>query len=170
MTRSPTERELEQRRAALKDKGWIAVDLDGTLAEYHGWVGWNEIGKPIPTMVERVKQWLNEGYDVRVFTARVTVPLIEIDENGFKRFSTTQVVSTCYQTGEKFSTRQMIDVIQKWCHKHIGQALEVTCVKDLHMIELWDDRAVQIVANTGRTLAEEHEAELTALRGKVFQS
>jgi hypothetical protein len=35
----------------------------------------------------------------------------------------------------------------------------------LNMIELWDDRAVQMVPNTGRTLAEEHEAELSALKG-----
>jgi hypothetical protein len=30
------------------------------------------------------------------------------------------------------------------------------------MIELWDDRAVQVIANTGITLAEEHAAELGA--------
>jgi len=36
-----------------------------------------------------------------------------------------------------------------WCEKHLGLALPVTCVKDMHMIELWDDRAVQVVTNTG---------------------
>ena len=35
--------------------GWIGVDLDGTLAEYHGWKGSEHIGPPIPLMVERVK-------------------------------------------------------------------------------------------------------------------
>src|SRR5690349_18780615 len=50
--------------------GWIGVDLDGTLAEYHGWKGVEHIGPPIPEMVARVKQWLAEGRDVRIFTAR----------------------------------------------------------------------------------------------------
>ncbi|HJV06813.1 MAG TPA: hypothetical protein VJ642_05845 [Chromobacteriaceae bacterium] len=53
---------------------WIAVDLDGTLAE----VGRNNmggIGKPVDAMVNRVKAWLNEGdYEVRIFTARATDP------------------------------------------------------------------------------------------------
>jgi hypothetical protein len=51
--------------------GWIGVDLNGTLAEYHGWVNECHIGKPIPAMVERVRQWLDCGVDVRIFTARV---------------------------------------------------------------------------------------------------
>lgn len=50
--------------------GWIGVDLDGTLAEYHGWRGEDHIGAPIAPMVERVKQWLAEGKEVRIFTAR----------------------------------------------------------------------------------------------------
>lgn len=44
--------------------GWIGVDLDGTLAEYHGWDD-GRIGAPIPKMVQRVKQWLAEGKEVR---------------------------------------------------------------------------------------------------------
>lgn len=51
--------------------GWIGVDLDGTIAEYHGWVSPTHIGAPIPKMVERVKVWLSEGKEVRIFTARV---------------------------------------------------------------------------------------------------
>jgi hypothetical protein len=45
-------------------------------------------------------------------------------------------------------------LIGHWCQKHIGQRLEVTCTKDYGMIELWDDRAVQVVANTGITVSE----------------
>lgn len=33
--------------------GWIAVDLDGTLAEYDGWKGSAHIGNPVPKMVEK---------------------------------------------------------------------------------------------------------------------
>jgi hypothetical protein len=51
--------------------GWIGVDLDGTLAHYDVWRGEDHIGAPIPAMVDRVKQWLEEGLNVRIFTARV---------------------------------------------------------------------------------------------------
>lgn len=73
--------------------------------------------------------------------------------------------SRCYVTDQKFTNAMMADAIQDWTEKHLGARLTVTCVKDLHMIELWDDRAVQVVVNTGRTLAETHAAELAALRG-----
>ena len=52
---------------------WIAVDFDGTLAKWG--CPWPEdykaTGDPIPMMVERVKKWLVEGEDVRIFTARM---------------------------------------------------------------------------------------------------
>ena len=54
-------------------KGYIAVDLDGTLAFYDHWRGVEHVGEPIPAMVQRVRQWLSEGKDVRIFTARVSV-------------------------------------------------------------------------------------------------
>ena len=44
---------------------------------------------------------------------------------------------------------QEIGRIRNWCHKHIGEPLTVTNMKDFEMIELWDDRAVQIIPNTG---------------------
>lgn len=50
---------------------WIGVDFDGTLAEYyedrHG-------GSPVPAMVERVRYWIRQGIEVRLFTARATEP------------------------------------------------------------------------------------------------
>lgn len=52
----------------------IYVDLDGTLAEYGGWKGPEHIGKPIPAMMDRVRQWIREGQTVKIFTARATVP------------------------------------------------------------------------------------------------
>lgn len=41
-------------------------------------------------------------------------------------------------------------MIKAWCLEHLGQELEVTCSKDYGMILLYDDRAVQIIPNTGR--------------------
>lgn len=55
-------------------KGWIGVDLDGTLAHYDGWYGPAHIGEPIPAMLERVRNWLDEGVEVRIFTARASIP------------------------------------------------------------------------------------------------
>jgi len=40
--------------------------------------------------------------------------------------------------------------IAQWCADHIGQRLPITATKDFAMIELWDDRAVQVIPNTGR--------------------
>lgn len=112
----------------MSNKGWIGVDLDGTLAEYHGWKGASHIGAPIPRMLERVKAWLAEGKDVRIFTARVY-------HNGMSvRVHEASVARSA---------------IAAWCEEYIGQELRITNVKDYEMVELWDDRAVQVVRNTG---------------------
>lgn len=108
-------------------RGWIGVDLDGTLAEYHGWKGEKHIGAPIPAMVARVKAWIAEGKEVRVFTARV-----------------------CADGGDARDVATVRGYIERWCSEHIGELLPVTSVKDYGMVELWDDRAVQVVMNTGR--------------------
>lgn len=97
---------------------WIGVDLDGTLAEYGGWKGPDNIGDPVPKMLARVKKWLSEGKDVRIFTARAYIP-------------------------------EQVPPVEVWCLKWLGVKLPVTNVKDFAMIELWDDRAIQIIANTG---------------------
>lgn len=117
----------------MKVHGWIGVDLDGTLAMYDKWRGIEHIGDPIPAMVTRVKRWLDDGNEVRIFTARVT----DADERD------ERVISDSPQTRHH---------IEQWCLKHIGIILPITNVKDFGMAELWDDRAVQVEANTGRML------------------
>lgn len=57
-----------------KHKGWIGVDLDGTLAHYEHWRGIHNIGEPIQAMLERVKKWVSDGHEVKIFTARVSEP------------------------------------------------------------------------------------------------
>ena len=103
-------------------KGWIGVDLDGTLAHHDGWKGHTHVGEPIPRMAARVKGWLKQGRDVRIFTARVD--------------------------GDN-PVEETTKAIQDWTHKHFGKRLPVTNVKDKDMEELWDDRAVGVVRNTG---------------------
>lgn len=112
------------------NSGWIGVDLDGTLAEYHGWKGVDRIGKPIPAMVERVKKWLEQGREVRIFTARVYLSPFPSRE---RQDEVALAIST----------------IDKWCIEIFGQALPITNIKDFGMIELWDDRAVRVKINTG---------------------
>lgn len=103
--------------------GWIGVDLDGTLAVHNGFVSWDHIGEPIPRMVKRVKEWIAEGVDVRIFTARAGPPCTE---------------------------EQMLQCIRDWCFIHLGRVLPITNKKDFKMIALWDDRCTQVEANTGR--------------------
>ena len=58
-------------------RNWIGVDFDGTLAHYEGFKGDEVVGKPVPAMVKRVRGWLDEGYEVRIFTARPPHPAIK---------------------------------------------------------------------------------------------
>lgn len=54
--------------------GWVGFDLDGTLARYDGWSGGNHIGAPIAPMIERVKDYIARGVEVRIVTARAGLP------------------------------------------------------------------------------------------------
>lgn len=105
----------------MSNRGWIAIDLDGTLAQYDKWVSIYHIGEPIPAMLNRVIDWLEAGEDVRIFTARVSAK----------------------------NSSKVEAIVKKWCLKHIGKELPVTCVKDMNCRELWDDRAIRVVKNTG---------------------
>ena len=115
--------------------GWIGVDFDGTLAEYHGWKSENDLGAPVPAMVARVKTWLAAGETVKIFSARVGISGAYSLES--HRFADAE-----------FAENQR-RIIGDWCELHLGQRLEVTAVKDFALRELWDDRAVQVILNTG---------------------
>jgi hypothetical protein len=107
------------------EHGYRGVDLDGSLAAYGEWKGSDVIGEPIPKMVERVKRWLAAGEEVRIVTARVG-PGIPPDERD-KAWA----------------------AIKLWCLQHLGQELPVQSYKCYQMRELWDDRAIQLVPNSG---------------------
>lgn len=101
-----------------------AVDLDGTLAYYDGWKGIEHIGEPIPAMLDRVKQWLEEGHEVFIFTARCDPAAPDAD------------LAAGY--------------ISKWLTKHLGRFIPIRGKHSAH--EYWDDRAVQVEINTGRRI------------------
>ena len=130
--------------------GWIGVDLDGVLAEYHGWPKDGGIGAPVAPMVERVQGWLLEGRDVRIFTARIW-PLgtsMEAAMQADWAESDGSVVSA------RTDVPRQLAQIKAWSLAHIGRELPVTCVKDYGMITLYDDRCVQVERNTGKLLGE----------------
>ncbi len=102
-------------------RGWIGVDLDGTLAYYDGWAGIDNIGAPIPLMQQRVMDWHKNGHEIKIFTARVS-------------------------GSESEDARA---AIKDWLSVHGFPSFEITNVKDFGMIELYDDRAVQVKPNTG---------------------
>lgn len=128
--------------------GWLGVDLDGTLAQYEKFVAPDNIGEPIPLMVERVKKWLSQGRQVKIFTARVYP--YAIDKQQRAEGCKEQVY--CRQWVDSYKAYH---AIQEWCEKHLGQTLEITCVKDYHMYLLYDDRAKQVIPNTGELVEEQ---------------
>ena len=113
---------------------WIGVDLDGTLASDLGNSGFNEIGRPIMPMVDRVKRWVAAGRTVKIFTARAAYP-------------------------------SQIPLVKKWLARHGLPDLEVTNVKDMKMMELWDDRCVQVSANMGEPVVKRSRRDRSSRRG-----
>jgi hypothetical protein len=107
--------------------GWWGVDLDGTLASYGGWKGKSTIGEPLQPMVERIRNWLAQGKEVKIFTARVSRGSASAEE-----------------------IAKEITFIQDWLERECKlPRLPVTAEKDYAMIELWDDRCIQVEFNTG---------------------
>lgn len=120
---------MEHLRIALlehkeRNGGWYGFDFDGTLVDHKTGDDIDGIGAPIAPMVQLAKDLLADGKEVRIFTARV---------NGDDK-------------GENECQRKMI---ADWTVKWLGQELMVTHEKDPSMIRLYDDRAVQVVKNTG---------------------
>lgn len=104
--------------------GYILVDLDHTLGHYttHKEQGLN-IGDPIPAMVERIKRWLKDGEDVRIFTARAS----RADFKGSDE--------------EK--------MIQEWCESVFGHPLQIQNWKCFDCKAIWDNIAVTVEVNSG---------------------
>lgn len=143
--------------------GWIGVDLDGTLAHYDGWKGADHIGAPVPAMVERVKAWLANGREVRIFTARISPMDMCVTPDRIATKISAETVSAeelaeiqdmVADLGQNIDRLNQcadaVTAIRAWCLEHIGVVLPITNVKDFAMVELYDDRAVQVVMNTGQ--------------------
>lgn len=109
---------------------WTGFDLDGTLAEYDGWHGIDHIGKPIKPMCDLMKKIREEGAKVKILTARAAPRKDGSNAEDARKH------------------------IEKWCEKNLGFVPEITHEKDSLMDTLYDDRAVQVIPNTGITMEE----------------
>jgi hypothetical protein len=107
-----------------EEKPWIGVDFDGTLCTYDGWKGPLHVGEPVPLMMDHVKEWLAKGIRVKIVTARATLGPIQVA------------------------------LVRLWMAYYGLPDLEITATKDRFMLELWDDRAIQVEKNTGREIRD----------------
>lgn len=152
----------------LDPHGWYGVDLDGTLAidicQSPGDV--LAIGDPIRNTVELVKSLLAEGKQVRIFTARVGpasseecyFALLNLPDDfthpALPPKPPGRIPNRKHQ--EYFFLYQHA-LIEDWCARHLGVVLPITATKDFHMRVLYDDRAIQVISNTGITLQEDYD-------------
>ena len=112
--------------------GWIGVDLDGTLAKYNGWIAADYIGPPIPKMVDRIRNWVTNGQEIRIFTSRVSP--ISAKHNDIK-------------------VERIREIIEEWLIDVFGFSLPITHEKDFAMVALYDDMSLyQIQKNTGEII------------------
>jgi hypothetical protein len=60
-------------------------------------------------------------------------------------------------------------VIEKWCRRHIGVILPVTCRKDYDMIAFWDDKAIPVEENTGVNIVKDLKTQISNLEREIGQ-
>jgi hypothetical protein len=126
--------------------GWYGFDLDGTLAKYDGWKGIDHIGEPVKPMVELMKRMHDEGYVVKIMTARVA-PRRLADGTVGEQFTWMTREPSSDPTAKYTATQY----IQDWCEEtaQLGFVPEIVYQKDHLMLELYDDRVKHVVPNTG---------------------
>jgi hypothetical protein len=128
---------------------WIGVDLDGTLAHD---LGNKRENKGLGEIGSAIKPMLNR---LRKWIAEgKTVKIF---------------------TARASSPRQVV-MIKKWLSSYGLPELEVTNVKDLRMIELWDDRCVQVLTNSGEPIdkmagfSRDRQGSMSGLGGRSQSS
>jgi hypothetical protein len=114
--------------AEVREDGVVAFDLDGTLAEHDGWKGYEHIGAPVAKMVERWKAYRAKGATCVIFTARASA--------------------------EEADRPVAIKTIEDWAQEHLGEVPPITHEKTMHIVRMYDDRARQVLENTGEVVGE----------------
>ena len=142
-------------------KAWWGFDVDKTAFVDEGGTRGGVIGEPIMPIIRRIKHFLRTGRKVNIVTARVHPSEPDREE---------QVLTV---------SRALDAVLGPEMASKIG----IRSDKDRHMIDLYDDRAMQVIPNKGILVREElrravealnviaggatqthHEAELTAIQ------
>ncbi len=133
----------------ITKSGWVGYDLDHSLAQYHK-KQFPEIGEPIPKSVERLKNIMIIGYEVRIFTARANDVYKTLYENGLEHL-----------IGEGYAEIVEIDKDQRrrigdWTKEVFGFRLRATNMKDFNTICIYDDRGVPLEPGTGELLGPDY--------------
>lgn len=122
-------------------KAWWGFDVDKTIAVDHGGTRGGVIGEPIKPLIRRMKYYLRTGRKVAIVTARVHPSEPDAAEQ--------------YATVRSFLKRNFTPAE--------GDAIDIRSDKDRHMIELFDDRAAQVIPNKGILVREELRRAVAAL-------
>lgn len=120
-------------------RAWIAYDLDGTLAHSVEPFDPEKIGEPIKRILDQLLSDVARGERCKILTARV---------------SYLQVPNDRGEIGDEAFVSRQHELISAWLIEHAGFDLEVTCVKDYLMKELYDDRAWRVEKDDGRIVGK----------------
>ena len=113
--------------------GWVGFDFDRTLVHYqqgdYKRQGKTHIREPIMSMVKRTLNLIQAGYSIKILTAR------------------------------DIQDPEIAQAINEWSLNMLGTQVPLTQTKDPHMICLFDDRAIAVMANDGRILGYDQQLQ-----------
>jgi hypothetical protein len=118
----------DRAQVRYKASPWIGVDLDGTLAHDPGSRSKNKGMEEIGSPI-----W----------------PMVRRLRKWVADGKTVKIFTA------RASSLRQVAMIKQWLASHGLPDLEVTNVKDMRMVELWDDRCVQVMTNLGEPIGNE---------------
>jgi hypothetical protein len=140
------------------DESWIGVDLDGTLAKHTEWKGSKHIGEPIPLMVARVRRWLNDGKNVKIFTARADD---EVSVNAIKAWLKEHDLPDLEITNLKDRhMTKMWDDRAVAVEKNTGEVKEHLDREDWESLRLFESPEIETLKKNQRPLDPEERAQV----------
>jgi hypothetical protein len=126
----------------MSNKAWWGFDIDKTAFVDEGGTRGGVIGAPIKSMIRRIKYFLRTGRKVCIVTARVHWSEPDKDL-------------------QMTTIRQALNDV---LGQDLANQITIRSDKDRHMIDLYDDRAKQVIPNKGILVQNELVRAITALR------
>lgn len=112
----------EKKEEAMGNVRTIAVDVDGTLAQYDGWKGAEVIGDPIASVVDQVKKEKENGTRIIIHTTRTNSAI-----------------------NKTHTTEQLVAIVRGWLDKHSIPFDEVWSGTGKPIAHIYlDDRSVNV--------------------------